>query len=44
MGHRLDCGEELDERVVSDAQAPSGIVYERPACGAIAGVADATDI
>jgi len=44
MCHRSDCGEELDERVVSDTQAPSGIVHERPACGAIAGVADATDI
>jgi DNA-directed RNA polymerase subunit RPC12/RpoP len=44
MGHCLDCGADLDELVVSETRIASGIVYECPSCGAIAGVADATDI
>jgi DNA-directed RNA polymerase subunit RPC12/RpoP len=44
MGHCIDCGADVEELVVSETQIISGIVYECPKCGAIAGVADATDI
>ena len=44
MGHCSDCGAEIDELAVSKTAVPSGIVYECPECGAIIGVADATDI
>jgi predicted RNA-binding Zn-ribbon protein involved in translation (DUF1610 family) len=44
MGHCVDCGDEVDELLVSETQVASGVVYECPNCGAIAGVSDATDI
>lgn len=44
MGHCPDCGQEVDELVVSETDVVSGLVHECPNCNAIMGVSDATDI
>lgn len=43
MGHCPDCGEEIDQLVVSETEIASGVVYERPKCGAILAASDALD-